>query len=86
MKIEDYKKLIKNLDDNSGKTDVKFRKKMAYKVFNQTSRYDKIIAKWFNDKNNKKIKLRYGENPNQKAFLYSRSKKSILIIKLVVKK
>ncbi len=50
MKIEDYKKLIKNLDDNSGKTDVKFRKKMAYKVFNQTSRYDKIIAKWFNDK------------------------------------
>ena len=27
---------------------------------------------------NKKIKLRYGENPNQKAYLISNSNKSIL--------
>ena len=28
---------------------------MAYKVFNQTSNYDKIIAKWLDEKNNKKL-------------------------------
>ena len=36
--------------------------------------------------NNKKIKLRYGENPNQKAFLYSRSKKSIFDFQISGKK
>ena len=30
--------------------DINFRRKMAYKVFRETSRYDKIISKWFNEK------------------------------------
>ena len=50
VQIEDYQKLVKNLNKNNGKTDISFRKKMAYKVFSQTSNYDKIIAKWLYDK------------------------------------
>ena len=50
VQIEDYQKLVKNLNKNNGKTDISFRKKMAYKVFSQTSNYDKIIAKWLHDK------------------------------------
>tara|TARA_B100000963_G_C22608799_1_gene663884 strand:+ start:1280 stop:1885 length:606 start_codon:yes stop_codon:yes gene_type:complete len=46
---EDYPNLIKNLKKNNGKTDITFRKKMAYKIFKETSNYDKIISKWLND-------------------------------------
>ena len=48
--IMDYKKLIKNLSINKGKTDINFRKKMAFKVFKQTAQYDKIISNWLNEK------------------------------------
>ena len=48
--IEDYKKLIVNLEFNKGVTDINFRKKMAFKVFKQTSLYDKIISNWLNEK------------------------------------
>ena len=37
-------------------------------------------------KNNKKIKLRYGENPNQRAFLFSINKKSIFDFQISGKK
>ena len=47
--IKDYKKLIKNLEKFGGKTDINFRKKMASKVFKETSNYDKLIFKWFNE-------------------------------------
>ena len=47
---KDYVKLINNIRKNDGNTDIFFRRKMAYKVFKETSRYDKIIAKWFNEK------------------------------------
>ncbi len=50
VQVKDYQKLVKNLDKNNGKTDISFRKKMAYKVFNQTSNYDKTIANWLHDK------------------------------------
>ncbi len=45
--INDYSKLIKNLEKNKGKTDIIFRKKMAQKIFKETSKYDKIISNWF---------------------------------------
>ena len=48
--IMDYKKLISNLNKNSGKTDITFRKKMALKVFKETAQYDKIISNWLNEK------------------------------------
>ena len=47
--INDYSKLIKNLEKNKGRTDIIFRKKMAQKIFKQTSKYDKIISNWFNE-------------------------------------
>ena len=47
--INDYDKLIKNLEKNKGKTDIIFRKKMAQKIFKETSKYDKIISDWFNE-------------------------------------
>ena len=50
MNLEDYPRLIKNIEKNNGKTDIIFRKKMAYKVFKETSRYDRIISKWFNER------------------------------------
>ena len=47
ISTEDYAKLIININKNKGKTDIKFRKKMAYKVFKRISIYDNIISKWF---------------------------------------
>lgn len=48
--IKDYKKLIENLKKNNGVTDINFRKKMALKIFNKTSKYDEIIFKWLDGK------------------------------------
>lgn len=49
MNTNDYSKLVDNIKKNDGKTDIIFRKQMAYKIFRATSKYDKIIAKWFNE-------------------------------------
>tara|TARA_B100000575_G_scaffold280234_1_gene269472 strand:+ start:562 stop:1161 length:600 start_codon:yes stop_codon:yes gene_type:complete len=49
ISTDDYSKLINNIKKNKGKTDIIFRKQMAYKVFKETSKYDKIISKWFNE-------------------------------------
>tara|TARA_Y200000002_G_C22590757_1_gene625107 strand:- start:54 stop:659 length:606 start_codon:yes stop_codon:yes gene_type:complete len=48
--VDDYKKLINNLDKNEGVTDIYFRKKMAAKTFKITSLYDNKIYTWLNDK------------------------------------
>ena len=50
MDALDYSKLINNLKKNCGGTDNIFRKKMALKVFKEISKYDKMIASWFNEK------------------------------------
>ena len=67
-----YDSLIKELNKNRGVTSLAFRKKMAEKNFKITSDYDLSIFKWFSkDKKkerNNKIKIKYGENPNQKAY------------------
>ena len=75
-----YVNFIKNLNKNNGNTSLSFRKKMSQKVFELTSYYDKIISEWLIPKTktlykNKKIKLRYGENPNQKASLLLKNKR-----------
>ena len=49
MNTDDYPNLIKNISNNMGNTDIIFRKKMAFKVFQEISKYDRIIAKWFNE-------------------------------------
>ena len=84
--INDYDLFIKNINTNKGVTSLEFRKKMAVKVFTKTSAYDKNISNWFekyNKKNEKEkilkeIKLKYGENPNQKG-IFIKDKKSISI-------
>ncbi len=69
--INSYKILIKNLNKNNGKTDLDFRKNMAAQTFDYLSKYDSKIYKWLKkdqlEKN--KFKLRYGENPNQVAYI-----------------
>ena len=78
----DYKFLIKELENFKGKTSLKFRELMSSKAFGMTAYYDAMIANWFNKKLNIKFperktifgrklqKLRYGENPHQQSSIY----------------
>jgi phosphoribosylaminoimidazolecarboxamide formyltransferase / IMP cyclohydrolase len=78
----DYKFLIKELENFKGKTSLKFRELMSSKAFGLTAYYDAMIASWFNKKLNIKFperktifgkklqKLRYGENPHQQSSIY----------------
>lgn len=80
--ISDYKKFIKNMEKNKGRTSLDFREKMAQKVFLRMSKYDNIISKWFlkkkriNLSKNNKILLKYGENPHQKASYHLKNVKN----------
>ena len=79
---DDYRSLIKELENLKGKTSLKFRELMSSKAFGLTAYYDAMIANWFNKK--LKIKfperktifgrrlqnLRYGENPHQQSSIY----------------
>ena len=82
----DYKEFCLNLSNNEGVTTLDFRKKMASKTFFLTHEYDKKIFNWLTDKSNKKINLRYGENPHQKSFLFKTSSKSFFDTKIQGKK
>ncbi len=76
--LNDYKLLNDNMKKNMGSTDLSFRKKMAKKTFKLTSEYDQSIYNWFIKNHDKKrIKLRYGENPDQSASLYQEQNKNI---------
>ncbi len=77
--IEDYKELAKNIIKNKGSTSLSFRKKMAAKAFETSSKYDLLISNWLKNKEicNERKNLRYGENPHQKAHLLKNNKKSI---------
>jgi len=78
-----YKQIIDEINKYKGSTSLKLREKMAIIAFNQIANYDSIIANYFNKKFNinfpekktftgKLINiLRYGENPHQKAAIYS---------------
>ncbi len=79
----DYSELLFQLKKN-GNTNLEFRKYLAMKAYELTSRYDSNINLWFQKtlKNNfelsnninldlkKILPMRYGENPHQKAGLY----------------
>ena len=85
--IKDYPKFINNLEKNNGETTILFRKKMAQKIFYQTSLYDKEISNWFLKQNNKsyksnKIKLRYGENPHQNSIFIKNKTKNFFSNKI----
>ncbi|ADR52153.1 bifunctional phosphoribosylaminoimidazolecarboxamide formyltransferase/IMP cyclohydrolase [Candidatus Liberibacter solanacearum CLso-ZC1] len=80
---KDYPLFLSEMESNNGKVLLNFRKKMALQAFFRTASYDAAICRWFaNAKNEdfpdylnitgtKKQEMRYGENPHQKAALYS---------------
>ena len=74
-----YDPFIKEIIKNNGRTSLAFRKKLAEKNFKLTSDYDLSIFKWFDGKKkkNSKIKIKYGENPNQKAYYLTNSKSNL---------
>ena len=95
--IEQYNKLIEELQKNKGSTNIEFREKLSEEAFAETAYYDSIVANYFTGitKNNfpkKKLvygnlieKLRYGENPHQEGAIYSYNK-SLDIMQLHGKK
>ncbi len=83
----DYR-VIKEKINKQTEPEYEFKKEMAYKAFNHTAEYDAIIQNYFFDQLDekeefpeilihpyyKKNKLRYGENPHQKAAFYQERK------------
>jgi len=80
----DYETLLGELDSQEGATSLDFRKKMAAKAFAATAAYDTMISQWFAFADQQELfpgmlavngqeptVLRYGENPHQKAALYT---------------
>ncbi|MBM7834344.1 bifunctional phosphoribosylaminoimidazolecarboxamide formyltransferase/IMP cyclohydrolase [Clostridium sardiniense] len=75
----DYKNVINEIEE-SGEVSIKFRKKLAGKVFNLMSAYDAAISNYLLDDEEypeylsvsyrKKQGLRYGENSHQSAAFY----------------
>ncbi len=81
---EDYRGLIDELAEHDGATTLAFRKRMAAKAFAATAAYDSMISQWFAFADQQRLfpemlavngrlagELRYGENPHQKAALYT---------------
>ncbi len=80
--VNDYLHLVKELEINKGSTSIKFRKFMSAKAFSLTAYYDSVVSNWLNNQLNIKFpekktvygklieKLRYGENPHQRGYLY----------------
>lgn len=79
---DDYTGILHELSEAS-EISVKTKFKLAYKVFEHTSHYDTLIAKYLRDKLGEEFfpetltltyekvqDLRYGENPHQKAVFY----------------
>ena len=78
----DYEKVLSELSE-TGDVSVKTKFRLAYKVFEHTSHYDTLIAKYLRDTlgdidfpdtlslTYEKVQdMRYGENPHQKAVFY----------------
>ena len=92
-----YQNLITEIEKNKGFTNLDFRKKLSEEAFTLTSYYDSKISNYFNNHSNnifpeKKLifgnlieNLRYGENPHQKAAIYSIDK-SLEVLQLHGKK
>jgi len=81
---DDYEMLINEIDNNNCSVGYLMRKELALKAFKTTALYDANIQKYFQTTVekigipqdltlglSKKQDLRYGENPHQKAGLYS---------------
>ena len=82
---EDYPQVIDQIKEGQGCVSFSFRKDLAIKAFQHTATYDESIATWLERSGNSQKKdlparvvlnlekverLRYGENPHQRAGLY----------------
>ena len=80
----DYAGLLAELQETAGGTRLEFRKLMAARAFAATAAYDATISQWFASADQKQLfpemiavnghrvsELRYGENPHQRAALYT---------------
>nr|WP_317852084.1 hypothetical protein [Paraclostridium sp. AKS73] len=84
---KDYDSIIESL--KAGEVSLEDRKKLAYKAFSTTARYDALISNYFREQLEDKFPesltmtfqkedtLRYGENPHQGAVLYKQSNAKI---------
>ncbi len=76
----DYEAVLEEMRDRESETTLKLRERLAIKAFITTSDYDRAIATFLNEKQKTETsfsvslplvsRLRYGENPHQKAALY----------------
>jgi phosphoribosylaminoimidazolecarboxamide formyltransferase/IMP cyclohydrolase len=81
--VEDYDKLLGDMDQHSGGTCAKFRKKMAQTAYARTAAYDAAVSTWMagaigvENPRRRAVAgtlaqtLRYGENPHQRAAFYT---------------
>ncbi|QTP64400.1 bifunctional phosphoribosylaminoimidazolecarboxamide formyltransferase/IMP cyclohydrolase [Candidatus Liberibacter africanus] len=88
----DYSLFLDEMDSNNGKVLRGFRKKMAQQAFSRTASYDTAICQWLSNSDDevfpdylnitavKKQEMRYGENPHQKAALYSTGEQTCGIV------
>lgn len=78
-----YEEVLREMAENEGATTQYLRKKFALEAFAHTAEYDAHIAEWFSEQvceeypekifsvGTLKHILRYGENPHQKAAIYT---------------
>ena len=86
---EQYENFIREAELNNNYISLNTRKELAKLAFCKTAYYDSLIANWFLKKNEllgvgqtsvplkKERSLRYGENPHQKASIFSFGKNKI---------
>lgn len=75
-----YNKLFSLLEEHGGNTNIATRKQFAREAFSVSSNYDAAIFSWFDNgeysefrkSSGPQHKLRYGENPHQKAYFYGK--------------
>ena len=79
----DYEAVLAEMESRQGRTGDDMRRRLAAKAFSRTASYDAAISRWFAEQLNEPFgsffavggerlrELRYGENPHQKAALYS---------------
>ncbi|WP_270725774.1 bifunctional phosphoribosylaminoimidazolecarboxamide formyltransferase/IMP cyclohydrolase [Shimia sp. Alg240-R146] len=81
--VEDYDKLLGDMEQHDGATCPKFRRKLSQKAYARTAAYDAAVSTWMAEQleleapkrrafaGELKQTLRYGENSHQKAAFYT---------------
>ncbi|WP_104019863.1 bifunctional phosphoribosylaminoimidazolecarboxamide formyltransferase/IMP cyclohydrolase [Roseovarius nitratireducens] len=81
--VEDYDKVLGDMDQHGGATCPKFRRKLAQRAYARTAAYDAAVSTWMAEAIDEPAPrrrafagtlaqvLRYGENPHQSAAFYT---------------